>query len=256
MNSVILIIVRLDSQVFNFINFKLWRCFIIDLNININKKSVMPIYYQIREQIMEKIEQNILKPGYQLPSENELSKKLNVSRVTIRKAIQGLTTEGYCRKEVGKGIYVSEKKMSIEIADLQGATSFFSKHNKRVKTKLLTNEIINPKEEYIDKLQLSNKENKKVLTIERSRNIDDEPHMLDISFIPLYKFPRIEKKDFTQSFYEILAQDYNCYPKYSQGKLNILMATPEYAEVLQVKLDEPLMEKNAIVFNNSNIPIE
>ena len=54
----------------------------------------LPVYIQIHDQIKSEIEQGIWKIGDRLPSERELAVKFNVSRMTLRQAIQNLADEG------------------------------------------------------------------------------------------------------------------------------------------------------------------
>ena len=50
----------------------------------------LPVYIQIHDQIKSEIEQGVWKIGDRLPSERELAIKFNVSRMTLRQAIQNL----------------------------------------------------------------------------------------------------------------------------------------------------------------------
>ena len=67
-----------------------------------------PLYIQLRDMIKGQIESGILKPGDKVPSETALQKSFNVSRVTVRKAIEELVRNNYLIKLQGKGTYVSQ----------------------------------------------------------------------------------------------------------------------------------------------------
>ena len=62
-------------------------------NLNVS----MPLYYQIVSDIKAKIEEGILAPGDKLPTENTLSKTYQVSRVTVRNALNALVETKLCR---------------------------------------------------------------------------------------------------------------------------------------------------------------
>ena len=70
----------------------------------------LPVYIQIHDQIKSEIEQGIWKIGDRLPSERELAVKFNVSRMTLRQAIQNLADEGILERKIGSGTYVARKK--------------------------------------------------------------------------------------------------------------------------------------------------
>jgi GntR family transcriptional regulator len=77
-----------------------------------SRRNGIPLYYQIMRDLKEQIIAGKLAPGYQLPSEAELTKRFAVSRVVVRQALQILDDQGLIRRVKGKGSFVSE-----EIAD-------------------------------------------------------------------------------------------------------------------------------------------
>lgn len=76
------------------------------MNIEINKNSKVPLYLQIKEQLKKLLAEGQLKKGSQLPTERELSIKLNVSRNTVSMAYQELSQEKIVSSHPGKGTFV------------------------------------------------------------------------------------------------------------------------------------------------------
>ncbi|HCS75651.1 MAG TPA: GntR family transcriptional regulator, partial [Clostridiales bacterium] len=66
----------------------------------------VPKYFQLKKAIIRKIEEEEYLPGGLIPSERELMEQYQVSRITVRKAIDELVVEGYLYKIQGKGTYV------------------------------------------------------------------------------------------------------------------------------------------------------
>ena len=66
-----------------------------------NSKSVKPLYQQIEASIRSDIQTHIYKTGDKLPTETELSAKYNVSKITIRKAMEKLSHNGLIQKVQG-----------------------------------------------------------------------------------------------------------------------------------------------------------
>ena len=67
------------------------------------KKSV-----KVAEQIIEAIEEGELRPGDKLPSENELAKRMDVSRPSVREALSGLQALDIVDTKIGSGTYLSK----------------------------------------------------------------------------------------------------------------------------------------------------
>lgn len=65
-------------------------------------------YYDLMEDLRAQILSGEIKPGEKLPSENQLSTQYDVSRQTVRKALQILQNEGYIYAEHGRGTFCSE----------------------------------------------------------------------------------------------------------------------------------------------------
>ena len=87
----------------------------------IDKKSPLPLYYQVEEHIKQTIQSEELQPGDALPSERELSENFQISRMTVRQAITNLVNQGFLFREKGRGTFVSNQKFE---QNLQGLTSF------------------------------------------------------------------------------------------------------------------------------------
>ncbi|SEF84985.1 transcriptional regulator, GntR family [Caloramator fervidus] len=79
------------------------------MNITIDKKSNVPLYIQVKNQIMEEIKKGNLKIGDKLPTERELARLLNTSRNTISSAYNLLEKEGVLVSYQGRGTFVAEE---------------------------------------------------------------------------------------------------------------------------------------------------
>lgn len=77
------------------------------MKLIVNGSSMVPIYEQIIEQIKRDIRKGILKEGEVLPSVRSLSRELNISALTVKKAYDNLEEEGFTVTVHGKGTYVA-----------------------------------------------------------------------------------------------------------------------------------------------------
>ena len=90
--------------------------------MELNNTIAKPLYKQLEDQLKEEIDTGKRKAGSRLPTENELSTTYNVSRVTVRKALAGLSELGYLDRKSGKGTFVAEKRIQRNIS--KGVTGF------------------------------------------------------------------------------------------------------------------------------------
>ncbi|NLW16271.1 MAG: GntR family transcriptional regulator [Firmicutes bacterium] len=74
----------------------------------LSRKSGIPLYIQLKNQIRQQIESNAWRPGFQLPTERQLASLLGVSRNTVSMAYQELEAEGELVSYQGKGTFVAE----------------------------------------------------------------------------------------------------------------------------------------------------
>lgn len=75
------------------------------MDIEIDKKSGIPLYLQIKHQIKKLLENGQLQAGDKLPTERELSEKLEVSRNTVSMAYRELVLENLIQSIPGKGTF-------------------------------------------------------------------------------------------------------------------------------------------------------
>src|SRR5699024_9790542 len=80
-------------------------------NFKLDTSSYVPLYQQIKEFIVEKIENKEWKPGDKIYSENQMFDWCNVSRNTVKKDIEDLEQEGDLYRLQGKGTFVNKRKI-------------------------------------------------------------------------------------------------------------------------------------------------
>ncbi len=79
--------------------------------LNIDRESPLPLYYQLKKLIIEKLDSGIWKPGDLVPSEQELQETYGLSRTTVRQALAELTFEGRFTRHRGQGTFVSAREI-------------------------------------------------------------------------------------------------------------------------------------------------
>lgn len=179
-------------------------------------------YDEIEDYILLNINTGVYKSGQKIESENNLSSKFNVSRMTVRRAIENLIHSNYLYREQGKGTFVKnhEEKLSIFLNEIIGFSERAKRQNLHASTKILKYNLIRPNKSIQDILLLP--ENENVYYVERLRYINDEALVLEITYIPEKYVDKSELEVFFNSKYE--------YAK--KKNLNILKLEKEFMGIL------------------------
>jgi DNA-binding GntR family transcriptional regulator len=85
----------------------------VSIDCRLDRQSFIPLYQQIKNWFLSKIEANQLLKGDAVPSEAQLSEALRVSRATVRQAFYELRLEGYVVREKGRGTFIGPSDSSI-----------------------------------------------------------------------------------------------------------------------------------------------
>lgn len=169
--------------------------------------SKQPLYDQLVDLLKEKIETE-LEPNTKLESERELSNRYGLSRTTVRLALQELEKMGYIYRRHGKGTYVSDlSKKAKNITSAYSFTEQMKALGKQPKTVILEFETIEANKYFASKLQVSIGE--PLYKMKRLRLADDEPMMLERTYLPVKKFWNLSQKLLeTKPLYDLFSQDF------------------------------------------------
>lgn len=169
--------------------------------------SKQPLYDQLVDLLKEKIETE-LEPNTKLESERELSNRYGLSRTTVRLALQELEKMGYIYRRHGKGTYVSDlSKKAKNITSAYSFTEQMKALGKQPKTFILEFETIEANKYFASKLQVSIGE--PLYKMKRLRLADDEPMMLERTYLPVKKFWHLTQKLLeTKPLYDLFSQDF------------------------------------------------
>lgn len=218
----------------------------------IDKESRIPLYYQLMDIIKEMIEEGHLSENDQLPSERELCETYNVSRSTVRQAIQELEKEGYIYREHGKGTFVSPEKFKQDLLSFYSFTDEMKKIGKIPSSKVLDFKVIKCTDDLAKKMKLDLGE--KLYMFTRLRLADNEPMMLETSYVPYRRFPGLTKEQLEQSaMYEIFTKKYNAVFTCAEEIFQPVFTREEEAILLQYHQGLPAMMIERITHENDKI---
>ena len=219
---------------------------------NIDKRSRIPLYYQLMDIIIDVIEEGNLRENDQLPSERELCETYDISRSTVRQAIQELEKEGYIYRVHGKGTFVSLEKFKQDLLEFYSFTEEMKKSGKTPSSKVLDFKIVECNEKIARKMKL--KVGDSIYIFTRLRLADDEPMMLEISHVPCSRFPDLTKKKLEQyAMYDIFTKEYNASFTCAEEIFQSVLTREEEAKLLNYSAGLPSMMIERITHENGNI---
>ena len=171
----------------------------------IDKTSVVPIYFQLKTLIQERISSGEYPVGMCLPSEREYCEEYGISRMTVRQGISDLVNEGLLRRERGKGTYVVQPKIEQGLQVLTSFTEEMKRRNMHPGTRLI-HMVTCPAAGHVAR-QLGLEIGAGVYEIVRLRLADDEPMAIETAYVPICNLPNLtEDKVATGSLYEVMRE--------------------------------------------------
>lgn len=221
----------------------------------LDKSGFIPLYYQIQRALMEKIQSGALSQGDPIPSEEELSRTYQVSRMTARQALHGLKVNGFAFSEKGRGTFVTRPKLEKNVMHLQGFTEDMRQRGMIASSKVLEQSAIPATEELKEKLRLGSDD--KVMCLRRLRLADGVPMAIEESHVPLQRFPGIERVDFSRhSLYATLREEYGVRVGYADEIIEALPAMREESELLTIPHRAGILSISRTIFTTQETPIE
>lgn len=213
-------------------------------------KNGIPLYYQVKEKILQDIQQNY-KVDDMIPAEGKLEEMYDVSRITVRKAIEELEKDNVIVKRQGIGTFVKEQKILYDANSFGSLTQRLSKQKHLLTTKSIAFEIIEGAHAIKEILPC-----KKLLCIKRTRLLDGVPFALMTNYFDVLTVPDIDKKLNLESLYLFLKEEYNIEFANAEEVVEALAATKQEANKLEINEGSPLLSLKRLAFGSDSKAIE
>ncbi|HZK26704.1 MAG TPA: GntR family transcriptional regulator [Thermoclostridium sp.] len=223
-----------------------------------NRYSNVPLYCQLKNIILEKIESGEYNEDSKIPSEQALCEQYGISRPTVRQAINELTNNGQLYKLKGKGTFVSKRKSSIDIKDYTGFTDSILDSLEPEKKEILSVNTVSAKDMAKLKEVFNMKTDNSLFTcINYLSKRNDEVFSYNSSYIPHSLFPDIgEDIEDKKPSYEILRGKYPLVPYNSKSTLEVNYCDSIDAGQLQVQPGLPLIIITNVLLSKSGQAVE
>lgn len=223
---------------------------IIDSFGDVSKAAPEPIYLQIKKIVQQRIASGDWAAGQKLPSENEFVAALEVSRMTINRALRELTHEGLIKRVHGLGSFVAETPRHASLIELQDIALEIEQGGRRHHSTVLSLETLAATGAVAAGLELD--EGARVYHLRAVHYQDDLPMQLEARYVNARAVPEFVRQDFTRiTATAYLLQQYQ--PDEMEHRVRAVMPDRESRELLQMADREPCLQLNRRTWKSGRV---
>jgi len=209
----------------------------------------MSKYEEIAQDIRQAILSGKYSPNAQLPLEKEMCLSYGVSRITIKKAVDELVIQGLVIKRRGSGTFVKSVN-DEDVEELGSVKQFggFSETNKdrKVSSSIIKFEVIHPTDEIATKLKIACDDF--VYYIVRARYADNEPHVIEYTYMPIGLIYGIKTDILMNSIYSYIEKNLKLKIKSAHRSVRAILPNEIEQEWLKIDKSIPILEVEQIGF--------
>ena len=216
---------------------------------NLDKTSYVPLYRQLVNEFIERIDSGELKPGDRLESERELAERLKVSRITARQALDTLEQLGLVYREQGRGTFAAEPRVH-HVEGFSSFTKYVVRRGRRPSSRIIRQDLIDADESLQNLLKLGPSE--QVLHLVRVRLADDTPLALQSAYLPHRICPGLEKENLaSRSLFDTLREKYAVYPTWTEPEICAAAASETEAGLLELEPGASVLVVSALTYSDT-----
>jgi GntR family transcriptional regulator len=206
-----------------------------------------PLYFKIQQEVLQQIQGGQLQHGAQLPSEADLARQYQVSRITAKRALDELVRQGRAYRQQGRGTFVAQGR----IRDISGFRSFSEDIRGRgfhPSSQVLDFREVAPEAAIRARLHISAGE--RTFLLKRLRLADQELVAVETAYLPCRLCPGLLQEDLASgSLYTLLAEKYNQVPTWADAEIEADMPTKEQARLLALKAGTPVLVAHRVTYS-------
>jgi GntR family transcriptional regulator len=179
-------------------------------------------------------------PGTALPSERDLAERLEVSRPTVRAAIEDLSRIGLLVRQQGRGTFTSPRKITQELTGTGAVALGVPPAEGHWSSRVLSFRVSPAGAPRAARLKVSPGE--PVLRVVRLRLVDEEPMAIERIDLPAHLVPGLEPADMESgNFYKLLRERYDVVVCDAVQSIEPTVTNPDQADLLDVPLYAPVL---------------
>ncbi|WP_066189825.1 GntR family transcriptional regulator [Gracilibacillus timonensis] len=221
----------------------------------VQHKHGISLYYAVKEKILNRITDGFYPVGSQLPTEANLCDEFNVSRTTIRVALQQLELEGKIKKVQGKGTFVSSPKFKENISqNIKSFSEQMKEAGLSSYSKVLNLEIVPATTKLAHDLEINADD--PVIKLIRLRFAEKLPYQYSISYVPWKIAPGLINDDCSHSLFELLREKYHVDTHKSVESIQPILPSKTVCELLEINKNTASFELESYTYTAEETLIE
>jgi len=210
------------------------------------------LYLQVKESLAEKIKNDRYEIGSYLPTEKKLCDQYDVSRITVRRALEELEDEGFVVKERSKGVKVINQSIQHIKSALNQYQGFHAKMRKKgLKPQQFFAEwdVRELPEKFFNNFSgIDEYYDKQILLLKRLLGVEDKPMIFLRTY--LTKECKLSVEDYTGgSLYSTIKRMSGNVIAYSREFVGAVISDKKKEELFRVDHKIPILERNQIGYN-------
>jgi GntR family transcriptional regulator len=229
--------------------------FITLMTHSLNKNTPVPLYFQLKQHLIQLIESGELKPGDNIQSERELSEKYDISRMTVRQALLELVNDGRLVREQGRGTFLAQPKINQGLFKLTSFSEDMISRGLKPGAYVVDVVVQPPSSSVREALKIRGSSSVIILT--RVRLADDKPMALEVTHLSQRRFKGLELESFEGvSLYKLIESKFGITPASASQTIEVGMPTPREMNLLQVTSAMPVMLIKRVTYDQEGNPYE
>ena len=220
----------------------------------IDRSSPLPLYYQLKRILLRHIQDGDIVPGATIPTETELQERYGVSRITVRRALSDLASEGYVSRQPGRGTFVLRLKLQDRSEKLGGFGDELVAQGFKVEWQILQHEMQPASHHIAQKLRIH--EGQPFLRFQRLTYADGEPITLVTVYLVIGEGMTLTREELNgDSMYPLLERKYGIALHHGDRTIEATLALEDEARLLHVKANAPMLLIETIVYDERSQPV-
>ncbi|GAA1692803.1 GntR family transcriptional regulator [Fodinicola feengrottensis] len=220
----------------------------------LQRQSSVPLYRQLKERIVARIQADKLRPHDRLPSERELIETFGVSRITVRQALTELMHEGRIYSAPGKGFFLSETWAPVELNGLLSFTELARKHRRQPGTTTHLVKLSPSGDAVAEALRITPGE--PVVRLHRVRTLDGSPVLVENAYLTLAVGAGLLDSGVGDgSLFATLTQRFGFRPARSTSLVTARLADEAEADILGLAAPAAVLVVEQTTFDATGLPM-
>jgi GntR family transcriptional regulator len=218
----------------------------------IDREDHQKLYLQLYEILKKKIGSSEWAVGSQIPTEEDLCRIFNVSRVTVRTAVMELVRQGYLKRQQGRGTFVFRKTVSDGITMITRFREMLLDKDITYTTRVLARTVMMPIDDLDMKLRVP--KDRHIIYIKRLRLIENEPVLLQETYIPYHICPLLLEEDVeNQSLFDLFEKKYGIKITRVENHVEIAHITADEARFMGLSEGSPAILLSQYFFSGETL---